>query len=57
MRPEGMRRAAVEQAERRAKREGEPCYVYRQGVTWYVRTAAEGAPEGATLEHTTGVQA
>ena len=51
-----MRQAAIRQAHERADREGLACYVYLQPHTglplWYVRTKAEGRPDGATLEYT-----
>jgi hypothetical protein len=55
MRPDQrlMRLAAEKQAHERADREHVPCYVFRrvghptiEDATWYVRTAAEGTPEG-----------
>jgi hypothetical protein len=47
-----MRIAAEKQAQDRANREGEACFVYRNFRTWYVRTAAEGEPVGAVREFT-----
>jgi hypothetical protein len=50
------RHAAIYQAEDRARREGVPCFVWLQpnpGLPlWYVRTEAEGRPDGASLEYT-----
>lgn len=48
-----MRLSAENQCRERAEREGETCNVYRRigyptltEATWYVRSAAEGPPEG-----------
>jgi hypothetical protein len=49
-----MQECAFNQAHDRARREGKPCFIFRRAnhpepgvVTWYVRTADEGKPEGA----------
>lgn len=45
-----MQKAAERQATERAEREGVACYVYRcdgdAGSVWFVRTKAEGIPDG-----------
>jgi hypothetical protein len=51
-----MRQSATQQAHERAERECVECYVYAIGRTWYVRTEAEGQPEGSTLVYKTGEQ-
>jgi hypothetical protein len=58
-----MRRDAERQARERSTREGVACFVYFHpngppcvgdpGPTWYVRTHAEGEPEGAELVYIT----
>lgn len=49
----GMSLMAIKQATERAEREGIPCFVYKKGRTWFVRTAEEGAPDGAEFIHST----
>jgi hypothetical protein len=46
--------AALKQATERAEKEGIPCFIYRgPDATWYVRTAEEGAPDGAEFIRST----
>ena len=40
---------ARKQAEDRSWRDKEPIYVYQAGPIWFVRSDAEGAPDGAVL--------
>ena len=41
--------AALKFAQERADRQGEPMDVWVDGGTYYVRSAAEGQPDGADL--------
>jgi hypothetical protein len=45
--PWGMKQAAISQARDRADRERERMTVWLLGETWFVRSDAEGRPEGA----------